>query len=100
MAPSAVNAQPWRFEVVNDEVRLFATKSRRGKFYDQNQDYARHDAGICMANMMKAAEGFGYSIIWDRLSGHEKAFDSKPYSGLEPMAKFSTKGLRKTNDKS
>ena len=63
-APSAVNAQPWRFMIRDDKFIIFAKTKQPGKMYDLNNYYPLHDAGICMANMSVAARELGANLNW------------------------------------
>jgi len=64
MAPSAVNAQPWRFLDKDNRVTLYIILKRTGRIFDRNQNYAYHDAGVCMANMKVAADSLGFPLNW------------------------------------
>ena len=64
-APSAMNAQPWRFRIKDGKLAVFAKINDANRIYDLNQDYPLHDAGICLANMYMAAREFGCAIEWN-----------------------------------
>jgi nitroreductase len=98
-APSAVNAQPWRFQIDHEEIRIFSTKRKKGRVFDPDQNYARHDTGICMANMAAAAKTTGKPIRWEPLNAKEMAVGAFDHGSFEPVAKCSIKELRKINDK-
>ena len=67
-APSATNAQPWRFKIEGDYFVISANRKSVSKVYDPNQEYVLHDAGICMANISLAGESFGKKIDWELLT--------------------------------
>ncbi len=56
MAPSAVNAQPWRFEVAEDSIRLMCTSANHG--------YGRLDFGIAMLHVELGAAHCGVAGDW------------------------------------
>jgi len=64
-APSAMNAQPWRFKIEDGRLAVFAKINDASRIYDMNQDYPLHDAGICMANMSLAAREYGCETEWN-----------------------------------
>ncbi len=64
-APSAMNAQPWRFRIEDGMLAVFAKINDANRIYDLNQDYPLHDAGICMANMSMAAREYGCETEWN-----------------------------------
>jgi hypothetical protein len=66
-APSATNAQPWRFKIENDHLVIIANRRLPGRIYDIHQDYTMHDTGICMANISRAGEALGKRIDWEML---------------------------------
>jgi len=66
-APSATNAQPWRFSIHRGYFEILALRKSSGKLYDLGQEYTLHDVGICMANMSRAAKALGREIQWELL---------------------------------
>jgi nitroreductase len=64
-APSATNAQPWRFNINQGYFEIFAARKSIVKLYDLGQEYTLHDVGICMANMSRAAKALGEEIQWE-----------------------------------
>jgi len=68
LAPSAVNAQPWRFVIFDNRFIICAKLRKHGSIYDLDQEYALHDVGICMANLDQAAKLLGYSLKWQPLT--------------------------------
>ncbi len=71
-APSATNSQPWRFEIANDRLVIFAHQKKIANIYDLQQGYAFHDTGICMANISEAAKAFGKKIKWQLINTNDK----------------------------
>lgn len=86
-APSAVNAQPWRFLHETAADRLWVLVKRQNARYGPAmfQDYRYHDGGVCMANIGFAAAALGIGLTW-RLaaSAGEAPFDCPP--DLETLA--------------
>lgn len=73
-APSATNAQPWRFKIDGDYFVILTIRKPVGKIYDLNQNYLLHDVGICMANIDLAGESLGKKIKWEMLANtHENS---------------------------
>lgn len=63
-APSAMNAQPWRF-MIEDGLFIILTKGNQpGKLYDHKNAYPLHDVGVCMANMTVMAKNIGLPLKW------------------------------------
>ncbi len=96
-APSAVNAQPWKFRIENGDMAVFAKINQVKKLYDLYQDYPLHDVGLCMANMSMAAGGMGYELKW-RLA-HKPVEEKINGQRVIRIAAFSMKGLGGNNDK-
>ena len=75
-APSGDNTQPWRFEVVDDNlirVHCFDTRDHVLYDYDGHPSHIAH--GALLETMRIAATGFGLTTRWTILSGGE---DRKP----------------------
>jgi len=87
MSPSAVNAQPWRFLLLNNELHLFSVQDSRKYLLPENRFYALHDCGVCMANMDMAMAAMGYEWEWDFLDGQIDENLKCPPS-LYPLAKL------------
>jgi len=86
-APSAANAQPWRFLWRNDELYLFVQRSNRRYGDGPAADYRYYDGGICMANVALALEAMGTKGQWQMLTQAHPGFpDHLPE--LEPLAKL------------
>jgi len=87
MAPSAINAQPWRFLLRNKELFLFTVRNNRKYLLPENQDYCFHDSGLCMANMDMTLSSLDLQSEWQFLNGAlEKKF-SHP-EDFYPLAKL------------
>jgi len=87
MAPSAVNAQPWRFLLLNNELHLFSVQDGRKYLLPENRHYALHDCGGCMANMDMTMAAMGYQRDWNFLDGQiDEKLKCPP--NLYPLAKL------------
>ena len=87
-APSAVNAQPWRF-LWHDE-RLYLFVKRNNLRYGSSgamAHYRLYDGGICMANVALALEALGMEGHWQMLARDAAHLPDHPAS-LQPMAKL------------
>lgn len=84
-APSAVNAQPWRFLWHGGRLYLFVTTDNRRYGTGVQQRYGLYDGGICMANIALALEALGMEGRWVMLSGTERDIPEHP-TNLHPMA--------------
>jgi hypothetical protein len=85
-APSANNAQPWRFLWQNETLYLFL--KRHNNRYGSKpalQDYRYFDGGTCMANIMMAVESLNLSGQWRLLDSGTHAPPEHPDT-LEPLA--------------
>jgi hypothetical protein len=89
-APSAVNAQPWRFLLRNEELYLFALQNNRKYLLPENQDYCFHDSGLCMANIDLALSSIGLQGKWHFLDG-KLDFNSNYPENLLPLVKLTVK---------
>jgi hypothetical protein len=61
LAPSSHNSQPWKFNVTNDRILVFADKSRRLQVADADQRELYLSMGCALENLVIAAEHFGYN---------------------------------------
>lgn len=93
-APSATNAQPWRFEINDKYFIILAKRQGIGKIYDLDQTYALHDCGICMSNMSQAAQSLGSPIMWEPLPPEEAGRQN----GLLAVARFKISQVKGTDD--
>jgi len=79
-APSATNAQPWRFKIDGDFFVILVNRKTFSKVYDLNQEYVLHDAGICMANISMAGHSLGKKIDWELLTDTNKLYSEQQIS--------------------
>ena len=86
-APSAVNAQPWRFLWRNGELYLFVTRRNRRYGSEANQAYNLHDGGLAMANVSLALEALGLEGRWLMLEDDAAAIPEHP-ADLLPLARL------------
>ncbi len=89
-APSAVNAQPWRFLLRNEELYLLTLRDKRKYILLENQDYCFHDSGLCMANIDLALSSAGLQGEWQFLKGNLD-FNSGFPENYYPLAKLKIK---------
>lgn len=61
LAPSSHNSQPWKFSVGDNEIRIFADKTRWLKVADADQRELHISVGCALENLLIAAEHFGYA---------------------------------------
>ncbi|MFZ1909948.1 MAG: hypothetical protein WAU52_12775 [Burkholderiales bacterium] len=66
LAPSARNAQPWRFRIAGGRINLHADLARWQRIADPNQRELRVSLGCALENLLIAAEHFGF--------GHEVSY--------------------------
>jgi hypothetical protein len=83
-APSADNAQPWRF--LWHQGMLYLYVLRKSWRYDVggSQDYRLHDGGICMANVALAMEAIEVEGQWSLVKVGDVAPPCPAH--LEPLA--------------
>jgi nitroreductase len=84
-APSAVNAQPWRF--LWDGERLYLFVKRRNPRYGGGAyaSYNLYDGGICMGNVSLALEALGMEGHWTLHEATEPGIPEHP-AELLPLA--------------
>ena len=87
MAPSAVNAQPWRFILHGERLYLFVTRNNRKYFLPENENYCFFDAGICMSNISLAMASLGIQGKWDLLDQNDSSIPDHPMN-LDPVARL------------
>lgn len=84
-APSAVNAQPWRFLWRDGRLSLFVKRRNRRYGGAAREEYALYDGGICMANLSLALEAMGRDAPWAMyVEGLADVPEHPP--GLRPLA--------------
>ena len=86
-APSAVNAQPWRFLWHEQRLYFFVKRSNPRYSGGPRVEYRLYDGGICMANVALALEALGLAGHWQMLSEDEPHLPPHP-SHLQPLAKL------------
>lgn len=87
-APSANNAQPWRFLWYDETLYLFVR--RQNLAYGAGigvQEYRFCDGGICMSNISMALEASLQNASWTLLHGSEPDIPDYPDT-LQPLAKL------------
>ncbi|NLG27877.1 MAG: hypothetical protein GX557_08185 [Chloroflexi bacterium] len=81
-APSASNAQPWRFLWRQGVLHLYVTRRNLRYGLGPTQNYRLYDGGICMANVALALRAMGRAGKWQL---HTDAAPMHPDT-LEPLA--------------
>ncbi len=71
LAPSSHNSQPWKFNVTNDSILIFADKSRWLQVADANRREQFISIGCALENLVIAAEHFGYNCSVSYFPGPE-----------------------------
>jgi hypothetical protein len=84
-APSADNAQPWRFLWCDGELYLYVLKQSWRYRLGGTQDYRWYDGGICMANVSLALEALSMAGEWRLVGGLTGEAPACP-DELEPLA--------------
>lgn len=86
-APSAYNAQPWRFLWVGERLYLYCHTHLPKYGNGPTTRLVYHDAGTCMANISLAMQAMGQSGQWTLLDAATPGLPSHPPE-LEPIAKL------------
>jgi nitroreductase len=84
-APSADNAQPWRFLWVEGQLYLYLKKKSWRYGLGGTQDYRWYDGGLCMANLSLAMEALGLEGSWTLAEAYHDPVPACP-DELEPLA--------------
>jgi nitroreductase len=84
-APSAVNAQPWRFLLRDGCLYQFVLKASPKYGSGASADYRLYDGGICMSNVSLALKALGREGQWHMLEGDEADLPEHP-PDLQPLA--------------
>jgi nitroreductase len=71
LAPSSHNSQPWMFKVSENEIMVFADKSRWLKVADADRREQYISIGCALENLVIAAEHFGYNCSVSYFPGPE-----------------------------
>ncbi len=85
-APSAVNAQPWRFLLSDQTLFLYMTRENK-KYSVSGKNYAFFDSGICMANISLAMQALNVQGHWQLIDDTEKDYPHHPQD-LIPLARL------------
>ena len=91
VAPSGVNAQPWRFLWCDGRLYLFVTRNNPKYTMAGSQEYRLHDGGICIANVTLAMEALGMEGQWVMCQGTEPDIPNHP-ADLHPLATLVMRG--------
>jgi len=83
LAPSAMNLQPWRLLLKQNELFLFVA----ARYPESKADYRLYDGGICLANLSVALDALGGTGRWQFLSGNELDLPPHP-ADLLPLARL------------
>jgi len=84
-APSAVDAQPWRFLWQDGRLYLFVKVHNPRYGAAIRSDYRYYDGGICMGNVLLAMHALGIDGRWVLYDGDAQGIPGHPDS-LEPLA--------------
>ncbi len=79
LAPSWVNAQPWRFLVTGKKIIAVADAKGRYSSIRDGKHYYRLDVGIAMAHFFLAAKEMGWSGSW-QVTGFDPARVASAYA--------------------
>lgn len=71
LAPSVYNSQPWRFNISEGEIQMFADKSGWLKIADADRREQYISLGCALENLVIAAEHFGYNCTVSYFPGPE-----------------------------
>ncbi len=71
LAPSSHNSQPWKFNVSDDKILLFADRSRWLSVADGDKREMHISLGAALENLILAAENFGYNCTVSLFPGQE-----------------------------
>ena len=71
LAPSSHNSQPWKFNVSDDEILLYADRSRWLSVADTDKREMYISLGAALENLILAAEHFGYNCTVSAFPGEE-----------------------------
>ena len=71
LAPSSHNSQPWRFNVSDDRIMVFADQSRLLSVADADKREMYISLGAALENLIIAAEHFGYNCTVSYFPGEK-----------------------------
>jgi hypothetical protein len=86
LAPSAVNAQPWRLLWRDGWLFLYVLRIN-SRYGPRSKDYRLYDGGICMANISLSLSVSGISARWELHDETQQNFPSCPDT-LQPLARI------------
>lgn len=86
-APSAANAQPWRFLWRDGVLYLFVQRDNRRYRAGPGSAYRFFDGGICMGNVALALEALGMAGQWQLLAEGHAGLPEHP-KDLQPLARL------------
>lgn len=86
-APSAVDAQPWRFLWQGGQLHLFVKRHNRRYGRGSHADYRFYDGGICMANVSLAMAALGMEANWHLYRQGESDIPEHP-AHVQPLARL------------
>lgn len=86
-APSAANAQPWRFLWRAGVLYIFVQRNNARYGTGPGAEYRFFDGGICMANVTLALEALGRAGRWEMLADMDPDLPDHP-ADLQPLAKL------------
>jgi len=84
-APSAVNAQPWRFLWHGQRLHVFIKRTNAKYGGKDKANYRFIDGGIVLANLSLALEAYGHSYRWAMLTDAAADLPDHP-PDLQPLA--------------
>lgn len=87
-APSATNAQPWRFAWREGRLWVYLTHTVYPAVLSENSQktYMRHDGGLVMANISMATRAYGGKATWELADGEHPGSPIKHLPGLLLLA--------------
>jgi len=91
-APSAVNAQPWRFLWREGCLHLFVRRQNPRYGQGAGAEYRLFDGGICMANVALALEVLGLPGRWEMVEEEDSEVPPHP-PDLQPLARLTSFSL-------
>jgi nitroreductase len=86
-APSAVDAQPWRFLWREGTLHLFVKRHNARYGGGASRQYNLYDGGVCMANVALALQALSREGRWSPYEGCEPDMPEHP-AALRPLARL------------
>ncbi len=87
LAPSTYNTQPWKFNVSDGEIRIYADESRWLHVVDEDKRELYISLGCSLENLIVAADHFGYNCSVEYFPGPEDDLVAKV--ALQPESPLS-----------